>query len=106
MNTLLNLEVILVEDNLSDAELARHSLKKNKLVNNILHLQDGEEAIDFMFGRGSYAGLDLNNKPCLILPDLKMPRLSGLKVLRMLKNDTRTKNIPVVVITSSKENSL
>ncbi len=97
------IEILLVEDTISDAELTIRALKKNHLANNIVHLKDGAEAIDFIFGEGQYAGRDITKQPKVILLDLKMPKLSGIEVLRRLKADERTKKIPVVVLTSSKE---
>jgi two-component system response regulator len=89
-------EILLIEDNPDDAELAIRALKKNNLANNLLHLQDGEEAIDFLFNES-------NLMPKLILLDLKMPKVDGIEVLRKLKSDERRKVIPIVVLTSSKE---
>ncbi|MHB8261658.1 MAG: response regulator [Bacteroidia bacterium] len=96
-------EILLVEDNMSDAELTIRALKKNNLANKIVHLKDGVEALDFIFGNGEYAERDINNKPKVILLDLKMPKINGIQVLQKIKSDERTKNIPVVVLTSSKE---
>ena len=92
------IEILLVEDNLNDAELAIRALKKNNLANHLLHLEDGQEALDFLFD-------DKNRMPKLILLDLKMPKVDGIQVLRKLKSDERKKVIPVVVLTSSKEES-
>lgn len=97
------LEILLVEDNPGDAELAIRALKKNKLGNSIIHLKDGAEALDFLFGTGQYQDRNINVKPKLILLDLKMPKVSGIEVLQKIKSDDRTKAIPVVVLTSSKE---
>jgi two-component system, response regulator len=91
------IEILLVEDNMDDADLTIRALKKRNLANNLMHLQDGAEVLDFIF---SPEGL---NTPKLILLDLKMPKLSGIQVLETLKSDERTKTIPVVVLTSSKE---
>jgi len=99
-----SLEILLVEDNVSDAKLTIRALKKNNLCNNLIHLPDGAEALDFLFSRGSYEG-KVQDKPKVILLDLNMPKIGGLEVLRQLKNDERTKHIPVVVMTSSKEDS-
>ena len=96
-------EILLVEDNLSDAELTIRALKKNNLANNLVHLKDGAEALDFLLFQGMYAGRPGQNRPRVILLDLKMPKVSGLEVLRVIKSDLRTKDIPVVVLTSSKE---
>src|SRR5260221_1869134 len=91
-------EILLVEDNQNDAELAIRALKKNNLANHLLHLEDGQEALDFLFD-------EKNRMPKLILLDLKMPKVDGVEVLRRLKSDERRKVIPVVVLTSSKEES-
>jgi len=99
------LEILLIEDSESDAKLAIRALKKSNLCNSITHLHDGAEALDFLFGRGKYEGRDLTNRPKIILLDLKMPKVSGIEVLRELKQDERTLTIPVIVMTSSKEDS-
>ena len=91
-------EILLVEDNPNDAELAIRALRKNNLANHLLHLEDGQEALDFLFE-------EKNRMPKLILLDLKMPKVVGIEVLRRLKSDERKKVIPVVVLTSSKEES-
>lgn len=96
-------EIILVEDNLSDAELAIRALKKNNIVNRLVHLKDGAEALDFIFGEGSYSERKTITTPKIILLDLKMPKIGGMEVLQRLKSDIRTKKIPVIVLTSSKE---
>jgi|SRR5665213_2557906 len=97
------IEVLLVEDNASDAEMTIRALKKNNLVNKLLHLKDGAEALDFIFAEGEYSGRQMENIPKVILLDLKMPKVSGIEVLRRIKTDERTRKIPVVVLTSSKE---
>jgi two-component system response regulator len=99
----LEVEILLIEDNMNDAELTIRALRKNKLTNSIVHLKDGAAAIDFLFGTGEYAGRDITNKPKLILLDLKMPKLNGIEVLARIKSNELSKNIPVVVLTSSKE---
>lgn len=98
------LELLLVEDNPHDAELTLRSLRKYRLANNIIHLTDGAEALDFLFGRGAYEGRNPNNRPKVILLDLKMPKISGIEVLQELRNNELTKLIPVVVLSSSTEN--
>ena len=97
------LEILLVEDNMNDAELTIRALTKNKIANHITHLKDGEEALEFLFGTGKFLGRDIENKPKMILLDLKMPKVNGLEVLEQIKQDANTKTIPVVVLTSSKE---
>jgi two-component system response regulator len=99
----IEVEILLIEDNLNDAELTIRSLRKNNIANNLIHLHDGEKALDFLFGRGNYAGRNTNNKPKVILLDLKMPKVDGLEVLKQIKGSDETKMIPVVVLTSSKE---
>ncbi|MEI9944318.1 MAG: response regulator [Chitinophagaceae bacterium] len=99
------IDIILVEDNQSDAELTIRALRKNNIANKLLHLQDGEEALDYIFATGKYAGRDMNEIPKVVLLDLKMPKVSGLEVLKKIKSDERTKVIPVVLLTSSKEDS-
>jgi two-component system, response regulator len=97
------IEILLVEDNSNDAELTMRALIKHKIVNHIIHLRDGEEALDFLFGTGKYEGRDTENKPRLILLDLKMPKVNGIEVLEKIKVDPALQTIPVVVLTSSKE---
>lgn len=96
-------EILIVEDNLNDAELTIRALKKHNLANNLIHLVDGELALDFLFGTGPYSGRNLSNMPKVILLDLKMPKINGLEVLERVKMDPRTKMIPVVILTSSAE---
>ena len=96
-------EILLVEDNDNDAELALRALKKNNIVNNIIHLKDGPEAIDYVFSKGEFEGRGIENTPKIILLDLKLPKLTGLEVLKAIKSDERTKMIPVIMLTSSKE---
>jgi two-component system response regulator len=97
------IDILIVEDNLSDAEMTIRALKKNNLANNLIHLKDGAEALDYIFCEGDYSGRDKNNLPKVILLDLKMPKLSGIQVLERLKSNEATRKIPVVVLTSSKE---
>lgn len=96
-------EILIVEDNLDDAELTVRALKKSRLANHVTHLIDGAEALDFLFGKGPYAGRDINNVPKVILLDLKMPKVNGLEVLTRIKSEPHTKMIPVVILTSSAE---
>jgi two-component system response regulator len=96
------IEILLVEDNPDDAELTIRALKKQNLANNLIHLTDGSEALDFIFGLGKYSGQDLTF-PKVILLDLKMPKVNGMQVLEKIKADPRTKSIPVVILTSSAE---
>jgi two-component system response regulator len=96
-------EVLLVEDNMHDAEMTIRSLKKVNLANNLVHVRDGEEALDFIFAQGKFAGRDIGNGPKVVLLDIKMPKVDGIEVLRQLKSNDATKTIPVVIMTSSKE---
>ena len=99
------IEILLVEDDPSDAELALHALKKCKVASHILQVRDGAEALDFLFCRGQFSARDARIHPVLVLLDLKLPKLDGLQVLRQIKNDPRTRAIPVILLTSSKEES-
>ena len=99
----LEIEVLLVEDNSSDAEMTIRALKKSNLANRLLHLKDGAEALDFLFAEGEYSGRQMQNTPKVILLDLKMPKVNGIEVLQKIKFDERTRKIPVVVLTSSRE---
>ena len=96
-------EILLVEDNMNDAELTIRSLKKINLANKLFHVKDGEEALDFIFSRGEFASRQGNNKPKIILLDIKMPKVDGIEVLRQIKSNNETKTIPVVIMTSSRE---
>ena len=95
--------ILLVDDNPSDVELAVHALKQNHLGDSIIVAGDGEEALDYLFCRGIHEGREPGDRPILILLDLKLPKLDGLKVLQALRSDDRTRTIPVVILTSSKE---
>jgi two-component system response regulator len=97
------LDILLVEDNQDDMDLALHALKRGKLANKIVVVRDGEEALDFLFCRGAFAHRSFDHPPKLILLDLKLPKVDGLEVLKQVKSDPRTKAIPVVIMTSSKE---
>lgn len=103
MDELRAVEILLVEDNPRDAELTIRALKRKNLANNLYHVEDGVEALDFLFGRGAHSGRDMNEPPKVVLLDLKLPRINGLEVLSALKSDERTRTIPVVIITSSAE---
>ena len=95
--------ILLVEDNPADVELTLHALRNGNLRNRIHVARDGEEALDFLFCRGAYARRSFERAPKLVLLDLKLPKVDGMEVLRELKSDRRTKAIPVVILTSSKE---
>lgn len=96
-------DILLVEDNPNDAELAIRALKRHNLANNLVLVHDGEEALDFMFCRGQYQGRNQSDRPRLVLLDLKLPKVDGLEVLKALKSDQRTRITPIVVLTTSKE---
>jgi len=95
--------ILLVEDNPDDEELTLRALKKNNIQNDVVIARDGVEALDYLFGTGAYAGRDTSNVPAVTLLDLKLPKVDGLEVLRRLRADERTKYLPVVILTSSKE---
>jgi two-component system response regulator len=99
-----SVDILLVEDNPEDAELTIHQLKKSNMANHLFHVPDGEEALEFIFAEGKYADQrEKVNSPKLILLDIKMPKVNGMEVLERIKSDDRTKKIPVVILTSSKE---
>ena len=95
--------ILLVEDNADDEELTLRALKKNNIQNDVVIARDGVEALDYLFGTGAYAGRDTSNVPSVTLLDLKLPKVDGLEVLKRLRADERTKFLPVVILTSSKE---
>lgn len=96
-------DILLVEDSPEDAELTLHSLRRNNLVNHIYWARDGEEGLDFLFCRGPFSSRSVQHPPKVVLLDLKLPKVDGLEVLRQLKDNADTRAIPVVVLTSSRE---
>ncbi|HLY62034.1 MAG TPA: response regulator [Terriglobia bacterium] len=98
-----DVEILIVEDNLDDAELALHALRRENLANAVEIARDGEEALDFMFCRGKFSNRSFDRQPRLVLLDLKLPKVTGLEVLKEIKNDPRTKMVPVVILTTSRE---
>jgi two-component system, response regulator len=96
-------EVLLVEDNVHDAEMTIRALKKVNLANHLVHVKDGEEALDFIFARGPFAGRENAGFPKVIMLDIKMPKVDGIEVLRQLKAQESSRSIPIVIMTSSKE---
>jgi CheY-like chemotaxis protein len=102
MDNLREIEILLVEDNAADAEMTLRALRRNNLANKVHWVKDGEEALDYVFGRGAYSGREAG-LPRLVMLDLKMPKVDGIEVLRALKADAATRAVPVVVMTSSNE---
>jgi two-component system response regulator len=96
-------EILLIEDNPNDVEITLHAFRKHNLSNRIHVVRDGEEALEFVFCTGRYASRDIHSSPKIILLDLKLPLIDGLEVLRQIKGDPQTKKIPVVVLTSSRQ---
>jgi two-component system response regulator len=99
------IEILLVEDSLADAEMTIRALKKANIANKLVHLADGAQALDFIFCRGDFSERNPANKPKVILLDIKMPKVDGIEVLRQLKSNKETYRIPVVIMTSSNEDS-
>jgi len=95
--------ILLVEDNPDDQKLTLRALKYNNIVNEVVIAEDGAQALDYLFGAGQFADRDVRNQPALVLLDLKLPRVDGLSVLALVRADTRTKTVPVVILTSSRE---
>lgn len=98
-----NVDILLVEDNPTDAELCIRSLRKHNLANQLMWVKDGAEALDFLFAKGEYANRNAAKNPKVVLLDLKMPKVDGLEVIKRLRSDSGTKLIPIVVLTSSKD---
>lgn len=98
-------EILLVEDNPDDIKLAQYAFQKNHLINTVHIVRDGAEALEFLFCTGRYAGRQIENPPKVVLLDLKLPLVDGIEVLRQLKSNPQTQSIPVVVMTSSREES-
>ncbi len=100
-----SVEILLVEDNMTDAELTIRELKKHNMSNNLIHVKDGLDALEFIFATGKYEGTrDISLPPKVILLDIQMPKINGIEVLQKIKSDARTRSVPVVILTSSKEN--
>ena len=99
----VEVDILLVEDNEDDMDLALHALRREKLANKIFVARDGEEALDFLFCRGAFAQRSFDHPPKIVLLDLKLPKVDGIEVLRQIKSDPRTRTLPVVIMTSSKE---
>ncbi|WP_276501835.1 response regulator [Terrimonas pollutisoli] len=103
MNVYNPIEILFIEDNPHEAELTIRSLKKHNLANTLKHIDDGAEALDFIFANGVYADRESSPNPKLIILDLKLPKVDGLEILRQIKNDPKTQSIPVTILTSSQE---
>jgi CheY-like chemotaxis protein len=97
--------ILLIEDNIDDERLTLRALRKNNIINEVVVACDGQEAVDYLFGTGSFMGRDLSVMPAVIILDLKLPRIGGLEVLKRIRADVRTKSIPVVVLTASEDES-
>ena len=95
--------ILLIEDNPDDVELTLHAFQKNNMANEVVVASDGAEGLDYLFGTGKYAGRDADEPPALILLDLQLPKIGGLEVLRKVREDERTKRVPVVIMTTSDE---
>ena len=98
-----NKPILLIEDNPSDIELTKRALQKGRIVNDLVVVEDGQEALDYLFGAGLYAGRDTSELPAVALLDLKLPKVSGLEVLRRIREDKRTRRLPVAILTTSRE---
>lgn len=95
--------ILLIEDNSSDVDLTKRALEKGRIANRMVVARDGKEALDYLWGEGAYAGRDVSDLPAVTLLDLKLPKVPGLEVLRRVRADARTRRLPVVILTSSKE---
>jgi len=95
--------ILLIEDNSSDVDLTKRALEKGRIANEVVVARDGKEALDFLWGEGAFAGRDVSDLPAVTLLDLKLPKVPGLEVLRRVRADARTRRLPVVILTSSKE---
>src|SRR3954447_9579420 len=93
--------ILLIEDNIDDERLTLRALRKNNIVNEVVIAGDGQQALDYLFGKGEYAGRDMSVMPAVVILDLKLPRLSGLEVLKQIRETEATKRLPVVVLTAS-----
>jgi two-component system response regulator len=96
-------DILLVEDNQSDVELTRRALQKSRIANELIVAEDGQKALDYLFGSGAYADRDISIMPALVLLDLKLPKVPGLEVLRRIRADDNLKRVPVVILTTSAE---
>ncbi len=103
MSHQIEVEVLLVEDSPRDAEMALRTLRKHNLANHVFHAKDGQEALDWLFGTGTHTGRSPSHHPKVVMLDLKLPKVDGLEVLRAIRSDARTRLLPVVVMTSSRE---
>lgn len=103
MNNNRTVEILLVEDSDQDAELAMRALEKKNITNNIVRLKNGEEALNFIFAKGEFSNRSIQNQPKVVLLDLKMPKVDGLEVLKEVRENDETKDLPIVILTSSKE---
>jgi len=95
--------ILLIEDNSSDVDLTRRALEKGRIANEVVVARDGKQALDYLWGEGAHAGRDVSDLPAVTLLDLKLPKVPGLEVLRRVRADARTRRLPVVILTSSKE---
>jgi two-component system response regulator len=105
LNYQKDVDILLVEDNPRDTELTIRALNKHNIKNNLIVLEDGAEALDFLFCKGKYAERVITNQPKIILLDLKLPKINGLEALKIIKSDKKTRMIPVIMVTSSRQNS-